>query len=104
MMLTKISGVLVAVVMLGFGSVSAAQAQDVRGGAGLTGATWGLCKAYCEVMDCDGDAQATDAACQQLEDRYLAKSGGAPLPCEPRATNMTDKEAQFFVVMQSEVG
>ncbi len=56
MMLTKISGVLVAVVMLGFGSVSAAQAQDVRGGAGLTGATWGLCKAYCEVMDCDGDA------------------------------------------------
>ena len=46
MMLTKISGVLIAVVMLGFGSVSAAQARDVRGGAGLTGATWGLCKAY----------------------------------------------------------
>ncbi len=50
MMLTKISGVLVAVVMLGFGSVSAAQAQDVRGGAGLTdadlGAVQGLLRSH----------------------------------------------------------
>ena len=82
-MLTKISGVLVAVVMLGFGSVSAAQARDVRGGAGLTGATWGLCNAYCEVMDCDGDAQATDAACQQpktaiLPSRVVRRSHVSP--------------------------
>lgn len=38
--------------------------------AGLTGAAWGLCNAYCEAMDCDGEQpSASQMAC----DRVLLK-------------------------------
>ena len=40
--------------------------ETVCDGAGLTGALWGLCNAYCEAMDCDSGApKASLEACRK---------------------------------------
>ena len=50
---------------------------------GEVGAAFGLCNAYCEAMDCDGDApQASDRACDKVADKYLQVTGLFNLPCE----------------------
>ena len=50
---------------------------------GLTGASWGLCNAYCEAMDCDSDnTKASDKACEQVSTAFSKKSGGMDMPCE----------------------
>ncbi len=46
------------------------------------GAASGLCNAYCEAMDCDGDARASAKACDMVRSRFMDVSGGALLPCE----------------------
>ncbi len=49
---------------------------------GLTGAAHGLCTAYCEAMDCDGDApHASQRACDRVGRNFERMTGGAP-PCE----------------------
>ena len=49
--------------------------------AGLTGAAFGLCNAYCEAMDCDHpDSAASPKACQKVQDNF-AKHSEVPLPC-----------------------
>jgi len=43
----------------------------------------GLCTAYCEAMDCTGDAPAaSEEACQNVRSQFFNK-GGDRLPCEP---------------------
>ena len=47
-----------------------------------SGASHGLCVAYCEATDCDGDnASADPAACDQLASLFEARTGESP-PCE----------------------
>jgi hypothetical protein len=46
-----------------------------------SGAAYGLCNAYCEAMDCDGDqTHASATACQRVQDRFTQKTG-RDLPC-----------------------
>jgi hypothetical protein len=43
----------------------------------------GICRAYCEALDCDGSEPSDRAqACEQLARRFDAATGGDPLPCE----------------------
>jgi hypothetical protein len=52
-------------------------------GAGLTGSAWGLCHAYCEALDCAGDApHASERACERIAKNFARRAGGALLPCE----------------------
>jgi len=50
--------------------------------AGLAGMALGLCRAYCEALDCD--AGALNPACARIEARFTEKTGGVPLPCTIR--------------------
>ena len=50
---------------------------------GLSGASFGLCNAYCEAMDCDsGFPSASQAACDKVAANFAKHSDGAPFPCE----------------------
>jgi len=49
---------------------------------GLEGAAYGLCNAYCEAMDCDGEPQASEKACARVKANYEKKTGEVP-PCDP---------------------
>jgi hypothetical protein len=52
-------------------------------GAGLRRAAFGVCNAYCEAVDCDGESPRGSArACDRLARRFARSSAGAPLPCE----------------------
>ncbi len=65
--------------LLGLAGAAAAQPSDACDGE--TGAAWGLCNAYCEAMDCDGDPQASANACLRIFDRFEQVTGRIP-PCE----------------------
>ncbi|MFT4873297.1 hypothetical protein [Congregibacter sp.] len=41
----------------------------------------GLCNAYCEATNCDGEHKASDRACNRLMGRYLVASDGEMPPC-----------------------
>jgi hypothetical protein len=48
---------------------------------GLSGAAWGLCNAYCEVMDCDSESEtASSRACLKVLGNF-AKHSDEPIPC-----------------------
>lgn len=65
------------IIALGFVATSAkAQVCD-----GESGAAYGLCTAYCESMDCDGDPEASQNACDRVSDNFT-KITGVDLPCE----------------------
>ena len=50
---------------------------------GLSGASWGLCNAYCEVMDCDSESpMASPEACSRVLANFARNSDG-PIPCSP---------------------
>lgn len=50
---------------------------------GEVGAGFGLCRAYCEAMDCDGiDVQASEVACGKVKANYYKITGKEFLPCE----------------------
>jgi len=62
--------------------------ETVCDDAGLTGAAWGLCNAYCEAMDCDSeDPNASLAACQNVLSKYATHTeqripcARIPCPC-----------------------
>jgi hypothetical protein len=56
-------------------------ALDACGAAQLDGAGETLCRTYCEVIDCDGDAPRAPAlACEGLSDLFERASGALP-PC-----------------------
>jgi len=48
----------------------------------LNGAAYGLCNAYCEAMDCDGNPEATANACEKVAANFTKVTDGAPPPCE----------------------
>ena len=50
----------------------------------LSGKEFGVCKAYCEAMDCDNyKPKASKQACKIKFDQWVALKGkGVPLPCE----------------------
>ena len=52
--------------------------------ANETGAAYGLCNAYCEAMDCDGEPEASATACSKVQDKYTQITGH-DLPCEAAA-------------------
>lgn len=46
------------------------------------GASWGVCRAYCEALECDsGPERAESRACTVLALRYAAITGGLTPPC-----------------------
>ena len=48
----------------------------------LRGASFDLCNAYCEAMDCDGDApNASPTACSRVLEKFMKVSEGAFPPC-----------------------
>ena len=57
--------------------------------AGLTGAAWGLCNAYCEAMDCESDApNASQTACDRVLEMFQQKTSANFLPpCEAPDTD-----------------
>ncbi len=58
-------------------------AEDVCTAAGLVGAAWGLCNAYCEALDCDSDdPKASAKACSRVRANFQRTTGGDELPCE----------------------
>jgi hypothetical protein len=46
----------------------------------FSGASYGLCVAYCEAMDCDEDPNADETACERVSERFQAKSGELDAP------------------------
>lgn len=50
--------------------------------AGLFGAAFGLCVAFCEANDCDASEDGDDQACSVLRGNYLRATGEIFLPCE----------------------
>ena len=57
----------------------------------LAGASFGLCNAYCEAMDCDSDnPQASEVACEKVRDGFLRIQGTEP-PC--LVANCTDNSS-----------
>jgi hypothetical protein len=51
------------------------------------GASYGLCNAYCEAMDCDSDApQASATACIKVANKFINITGNE-LPCEQADTS-----------------
>lgn len=53
----------------------------------------GLCNAYCEAADCDGNATASERACASLRENFLRASGGEPLPCETEPPPFEDADS-----------
>ncbi|UCH79906.1 MAG: hypothetical protein JSW20_09125 [Nitrospiraceae bacterium] len=65
--------------------------ETVCDDAGLFGAAWGLCNAYCEAMDCDSDVtRASDKACDNIFDKIVTITGEVP-PCEDLCPDDPDK-------------
>jgi hypothetical protein len=57
--------------------------ESVCDEAGLRGAAWGLCHAYCEAMDCDSeDPRASEAACERVWENWEKHGDGGIIPCE----------------------
>ena len=54
--------------------------EDVCDDAGLMGAAFGLCIAFCEANDCD--LYPRDPACQVLRARFARATGSLAFPCE----------------------
>jgi hypothetical protein len=51
--------------------------------AGLRRAAFGICNAYCETVDCDGESpRGSPRACDRLAQRFAWSGAGVPLPCE----------------------
>ncbi len=51
--------------------------------AALARAAWGVCVAYCEELDCDGESPlASPSACAKLDASFGRQTDGALLPCE----------------------
>jgi hypothetical protein len=57
--------------------------EQVCDNAGLYGAAYGLCVAFCEANDCDAQTtQPDDRSCSSLRKNYLKHTGQLFFPCE----------------------
>ena len=54
--------------------------ETVCDDAGLVGAAYGLCVAYCEANDCELDPDAQE--CHRLRANFEKITGSTSLPCE----------------------
>jgi hypothetical protein len=54
--------------------------ESVCDDAGLVGAAYGLCVAYCEANDCDAFPESQ--ACDRLFDNYSKITGATSFPCD----------------------
>jgi hypothetical protein len=62
--------------------------------AGLSGAAFGLCNAFCEAMDCDSDRpRASARACERVLANYERKTGPGSLPPCLQAKGDLDTDA-----------
>jgi hypothetical protein len=50
--------------------------------AGLAGGALGLCRAYCEALDCARSPAPPVTPCARLAELFATRSGGLPPPCE----------------------
>jgi len=62
--------------------------SDICTDAGLEGASWGLCNAYCESIDCDQDVNAYQKACGKILKNFQKHAGENAMP--PCMTSDTD--------------
>jgi hypothetical protein len=57
--------------------------EQVCDDAGLLGAAYGLCVAFCEANDCDAQLdQPDDRACSSLREKYARVTSQVFFPCE----------------------
>ena len=62
--------------------------EDICTGWGYSGKLNGLCKAYCEAMDCDAEIpQASQTACDRVLNNIVSMLGDAPFPTCADADN-----------------
>ena len=69
------------VVIMAMGSIYAQGRNGVCGG--LSGNEFGLCNAYCEAMDCDGDPKVSEQTCTQVALNFSRATGGGEPNCGP---------------------
>ena len=63
--------------------------EQVCDDAGLLGAAFGLCVAFCEANDCDATLdQPDDRACSALRVKYARATGEVFFPCESDNSNL----------------
>lgn len=69
--------------MAGLAGLLLAPAHARASGAceGETGRAFGMCQAYCEALDCDGDPNADAQACSNVGSHFTSLTG-RELPCE----------------------
>ena len=90
-------------VALVFGGVGPASAQNESVCDVLDGAAWGLCNAYCEAMECDGDGRASQTACDRVNALFEAQDVG-PMPCEHPEGNLVFVTSQTYTGNLSGLG
>jgi hypothetical protein len=56
--------------------------EQVCDDAGLYGAAYGICIAFCEANDCDSQETPDSKACSALRVNYTKQTGEIFLPCE----------------------
>jgi hypothetical protein len=97
--------------LLCLGTISYAQTPDGQtpaietGCDGQSGAAFGLCNAYCEAMDCDGDLpQASELACVRVLDRFQQITGSEIPSCGglPQLGESCDGSAPSYNFNQGE--
>lgn len=78
------------VCLLAFAGTALAQTPDGMTPAeetvcdGFSGASFGLCNAYCEAMDCDSaDPKASGRACERVLANFQKHAGEDAAPCGP---------------------
>ena len=54
--------------------------------AGFVSGALGLCRAYCEALECgNAEPRGSRRACMRLAQSFARQSGGQSLPCEPQS-------------------
>ncbi len=69
-----------AVSLLAAGAFAQTPEESVCTDAGLTGAAFGLCNAYCEAQDCDIH---NHPSCERLRTNFAKHTGITVFPCDP---------------------
>ncbi len=65
---------------------------------GQEGSAFGLCKSYCEAMDCDSDnPEASQKACEKVLANFDKAAGGATMPCMESELEPYDCPCNFDV-------
>ncbi len=64
---------------------------------GLEGASYGLCNAYCEAMDCDDpETKASDKACEKVLGNYQKQTDFPGPPCD--CCELNDTQEAWYIV------